>query len=157
MCYLPQGMAPDEATVSPISMPLHWITNSNSSSSKQVCNIWILQVLYTWSLVSSIRLRSTQSGSTKDILLATCWTITMTAQGIINSQALNRSQEGVLSHLEYCSVAWNNCGATLTSRLERVQNYALRVILNKPLEATQRRCGVNWACPLSHAEGKSVQ
>ena len=38
----------------------------------------------------------------------------------------------VLPHLEYCSVAWNNCGATLTSRLERVQNYALCVILNKP-------------------------
>ena len=34
--------------------------------------------------------------------------------------------------LEYCSVAWNNYGATLTSRLERVQHYALRVILNKP-------------------------
>ena len=38
----------------------------------------------------------------------------------------------VIPHLEYCSVAWNNCGATLTSRLELVQNYALRVILNKP-------------------------
>ena len=38
----------------------------------------------------------------------------------------------VLPHLEYCSVVWNNCGAGLTSRLERVQNYALRLILNKP-------------------------
>ena len=38
----------------------------------------------------------------------------------------------VLPHLEYCSVAWNNCGATLTSRLEHVQNYTLCVILYKP-------------------------
>ena len=29
----------------------------------------------------------------------------------------------VLPHLEYCSVVWNNSGATLTSRLECVQNY----------------------------------
>ena len=38
----------------------------------------------------------------------------------------------VLPHLEYCSVVWHNCGATLTKRVEHVQNYALRIILNKP-------------------------
>ena len=32
----------------------------------------------------------------------------------------------------YCSVVWNNCGATLTGHVERIQNYALRVILRKP-------------------------
>ena len=38
----------------------------------------------------------------------------------------------VLPQLEYCSVVWHNCGATLIKRVERVQNYALRIILNKP-------------------------
>ena len=38
----------------------------------------------------------------------------------------------VLPHLDYCSVVWNNCGATLTGHMERMQNYALRVILRKP-------------------------
>ena len=41
-------------------------------------------------------------------------------------------QSFVLSHLDYCSVVWNNCGATLTGRVERIQNYALRMILCKP-------------------------
>ena len=35
----------------------------------------------------------------------------------------------VLPHLDYCSVVWNSCGATLAKRIERVQNYALRMIL----------------------------
>ncbi len=38
----------------------------------------------------------------------------------------------VLPNLEYCSVVWDRCGAALTCKLERVQNYALRVILKKP-------------------------
>ena len=38
----------------------------------------------------------------------------------------------VLLHFEYCSVVWHHCGTALTSRLEGVQNYALRVILKKP-------------------------
>ena len=41
-------------------------------------------------------------------------------------------QSSVLPHLDYCSVVWNNCGATLTGRVERIQNYALRMILRKP-------------------------
>ena len=40
-------------------------------------------------------------------------------------------QSFVLPHLDYCSVVWNNCGATLTGRVERIQNYALRMILRK--------------------------
>lgn len=39
----------------------------------------------------------------------------------------------VLPHLDYCSVVWHMCGATLTKRVERVQNYAMRMILQKPL------------------------
>ena len=35
-------------------------------------------------------------------------------------------QAFVLPHLDYCSVVWNSCGATLGKRIERVQNYALR-------------------------------
>ena len=38
----------------------------------------------------------------------------------------------VIPHLDYCSVVWHNCGVILTSRVERIQNYALRVILKKP-------------------------
>ena len=42
-------------------------------------------------------------------------------------------QSFVVPHLDYCSVVWNTCGATLTGHVEKIQNYALRVILHKPL------------------------
>lgn len=38
----------------------------------------------------------------------------------------------ILPHLKYYSVVWGNYGTTLSHRLERVQNYALRIIMNKP-------------------------
>ena len=38
----------------------------------------------------------------------------------------------VLPHLDYCSVVWNDCNAGLCNRVERVQNYAMRIILGKP-------------------------
>ena len=41
-------------------------------------------------------------------------------------------QAFVLPLLDYCSVVWHSCGATLAKRIERVQNYALRMILRKP-------------------------
>ena len=41
-------------------------------------------------------------------------------------------QSFVLPHLDYCSVVWNYCGVTLGKCIERVQNYALRLILQKP-------------------------
>ena len=41
-------------------------------------------------------------------------------------------QSFVLPHLDYCSIIWHTCGATLTNRIERVQNYALRMIFQKP-------------------------
>ena len=37
----------------------------------------------------------------------------------------------VLPHLDYCSIIWHTCGVTLTNRIEWVQNYALRMILQK--------------------------
>ena len=33
---------------------------------------------------------------------------------------------------DYCSVVWHSCGTTLSQKIERVQNYAMRVILGKP-------------------------
>ena len=41
-------------------------------------------------------------------------------------------QSFVLPRLDYCSVVWNSCGATLAKRVESVQNYALWMILQKP-------------------------
>ena len=38
-------------------------------------------------------------------------------------------QSFVLPQLNYCSVVWHTCGATLTKRVERVQNCAMRMIL----------------------------
>ena len=38
----------------------------------------------------------------------------------------------IIPHLDYCSTVWHNCGAVRTGRVERIQNYALRVILKKP-------------------------
>ena len=44
-----------------------------------------------------------------------------------------------LNYLEYCSVVWHNCRATLTKRVERVQNY-LPIILNKlPRSSTEEK------------------
>ena len=39
----------------------------------------------------------------------------------------------VIPYLDYSSVVWHNCGAVLTTRVEPIQNYALRVILKKTL------------------------
>ena len=34
-------------------------------------------------------------------------------------------------HLDYCSVVWHICGVVQTTRVEHIQNYAIRVILKK--------------------------
>ncbi len=36
----------------------------------------------------------------------------------------------VLPHLDYCSCVWSACGANSQLRLERVQNYAMRLIMS---------------------------
>ena len=41
-------------------------------------------------------------------------------------------QAFILPHLDYCSVVWSSCGLTLSKRFERVQNFAMRIILRKP-------------------------
>jgi hypothetical protein len=38
----------------------------------------------------------------------------------------------VLPHLHYCSVVWHSCSKTISDKVERVQNYAMRVILQRP-------------------------
>ena len=38
----------------------------------------------------------------------------------------------VLPHLDYCSVVWQECSAVLAKKLERVQNYGMRLILSRP-------------------------
>ena len=38
----------------------------------------------------------------------------------------------VLPHLVYCSTVYNSCSNSLSDKLERVQNYAMRIILKKP-------------------------
>ena len=37
-------------------------------------------------------------------------------------------QSFVLPNLDYCSVVWNPCGVVLSSKIERIQNYSLRLI-----------------------------
>ena len=37
----------------------------------------------------------------------------------------------LLPHLDYCSVVWQECSAVLAKKLERVQNYGMRLILSK--------------------------
>ena len=41
-------------------------------------------------------------------------------------------QSFALPHLDYCAVVWNGCGVGLSDRIQRVQNYAMRIILRKP-------------------------
>ncbi len=38
----------------------------------------------------------------------------------------------VCPHLDYCSVVWHSCNSTISKRIERIQNYGMRVILGKP-------------------------
>ena len=41
-------------------------------------------------------------------------------------------QTFVLPNLDYCFVVWNSCRSVLSNKIERIQNYALRIILQKP-------------------------
>ena len=38
----------------------------------------------------------------------------------------------VLPHLDYCSVVWQECTMELRKKVERIQNYGMRLILSKP-------------------------
>ncbi len=53
----------------------------------------------------------------------------------------------VRPHLDYCSVVWHSCNFSTSQRLERVQNYSMRVILGKPprTPSSSLRQQLNWS------------
>ena len=52
----------------------------------------------------------------------------------------------VLPHLDYCSCVWSACGTNLQVKLERIQNYAMRMITSaKPrTPSAQLRAELSW-------------
>ena len=46
----------------------------------------------------------------------------------------------VLSHLTDCCVVWHFCSSTLTNNLQRVQNYAMRIILKRTARTSSEFC-----------------
>ena len=52
----------------------------------------------------------------------------------------------VLPHLDYCSVVWQECTQDMRKRLERVQNYGMRIILSQPPRTPSKglRQNMNW-------------
>ena len=52
----------------------------------------------------------------------------------------------VLPHMDYCSVVWQECSRELREKLERVQNYDVRLILSKPpwTHSEEMRQKLNW-------------
>ncbi len=38
----------------------------------------------------------------------------------------------VRPHLDYCSVVWHSCNSTISTKIEWIQNYGMRVILGNP-------------------------
>ena len=51
-----------------------------------------------------------------------------------------------LSHLDYCSVVWQEWAAWLRMKVERVQNYGMQLILSKPARtpSADMRQILNW-------------
>ena len=41
-------------------------------------------------------------------------------------------QSLVLPHLDYCAVAWHSCWGRMSDQIERIQKYAMHVILRQP-------------------------
>ena len=52
----------------------------------------------------------------------------------------------VLPHLDYCSVLWHECGSVVTQKIERIQNYAFRIITSSPSRTPSDdfRRQLNW-------------
>ena len=52
----------------------------------------------------------------------------------------------VLPHLDYCCVVWQECGKVLQQKVERIQNYAMRLICSKPPRTSSQdlRKSMNW-------------
>ena len=52
----------------------------------------------------------------------------------------------VLPHMDYCSVVWQECSRQLRQKLERVQNYGMRLILSQQprTHCEEMRQKLNW-------------
>ena len=75
----------------------------------------------------------------------------------------------VLPYLDYCSVVWHSCTKASSDRVERVQNYAMRVILKRPPRTNSesprndlgwtilhRRCEIAMLCQVHRCLHKRV-
>ena len=58
----------------------------------------------------------------------------------------------VLPYLTYCCCVWHFCSKTVSDRLQRVQNYAMRVILKKPPRTSSSTClqSLGWQTLYHH-------
>ena len=52
----------------------------------------------------------------------------------------------VLPHLDYCCVVWQDCGKVLQQKLERIQNYGMRLICAQPprIPSEDLRKSLRW-------------
>ena len=52
----------------------------------------------------------------------------------------------VLPHLDYCCIVWDECGSTLSKRIERIQNYAMRLLTSSPPRtlSAELRTQLSW-------------
>ena len=60
----------------------------------------------------------------------------------------------VLPHLDYCCLVWQECSKELVNRLEKIQNYGMRIILDQPplTPATELRNKLGWTSLESRRE-----
>ena len=79
--------------------------------------------------VSSVWL---SEGNTSDKVRRTCLAKALAACNQAYFRRCFTNHLWGVPHFDYCSVVWHHCGAIQTDRLERVQNYALCIILKKP-------------------------
>ena len=58
----------------------------------------------------------------------------------------------VLPYLTYCCCVWHFCSKTVSDHLQRVQNYAMRVILKKPPRTSSCTClqSLGWRTVYQH-------
>ena len=60
----------------------------------------------------------------------------------------------VLPHLDYCCLVWQECSKELVNKLERIQNYGMRIILDQPplTPTTELRNKLGWTSLESRRE-----
>ena len=58
----------------------------------------------------------------------------------------------VLPYLMYCCCVWHFCSKTVSDHLQRIQNYAMRVILKKPPRKSSSAClwSLGWQTLYQH-------